>query len=60
MLDETINKYRNRAIETRHVIEELIALLKENGHKLNTVNTLGPELEDVFVRLTGGDLNHED
>ena len=28
MLDETINKYRNRAIETREVIEELIELAK--------------------------------
>ena len=29
MLDETINKYRNRAIETKEVIEELIKLAKE-------------------------------
>ena len=29
MLDETINKYRSRAVETREVIEELIKLAKE-------------------------------
>ncbi|MFW6030406.1 MAG: type I restriction enzyme endonuclease domain-containing protein, partial [Halanaerobiales bacterium] len=29
MLDETINKYRNRAIETKEVIEELIKLARE-------------------------------
>ncbi len=37
MLDETINKYRNRAIETREVIEELIKLAREmnKAHEQN-------------------------
>ncbi|MFO7814954.1 MAG: ABC transporter ATP-binding protein [Halanaerobiales bacterium] len=41
------------------VIEELVATLKKNGNKIKTLNTLEPELEEVFVLLTGGDLNNE-
>lgn len=47
MLDETINKYRNRAIETREVIEELIKLAREMNKAKNEENELGLNEDEV-------------
>ncbi|PUU87515.1 type I restriction endonuclease subunit R [Halanaerobium sp.] len=47
MLDETINKYRNRAIETREVIEELIKLAQEMNKAKNEENELGLNEDEV-------------
>lgn len=40
------------------VVEELIEEIKDKDINLKSVRTLGPELEEVFVKLTGGDLNN--
>ncbi len=41
------------------VVEELGQEIKDKNIKLNNIRTLGPQLEDVFVKLTGGELNHD-
>ena len=41
MLEESIHKYQNRAIETAAVIEELIALAKEIRESANRGDKLG-------------------
>jgi ABC-2 type transport system ATP-binding protein len=40
------------------VLEEAMASLKAQGIRPLSVNTLGPSLEDVFVKLTGLDRGH--
>jgi len=47
MLNETLNKYRNRAIETRHVIEELIKLAREMNKAQEEENDLGLNKDEV-------------
>ena len=47
MLNETLNKYRNRAIETRHVIEELIKLAREMNKAQEEENNLGLNKDEV-------------
>jgi type I restriction enzyme R subunit len=47
LLDEAIAKYRNRAIETAQVIEELIALAKDVHAAANRGETLGLTDEEV-------------
>ena len=47
MLNETLNKYRNRAIETRHVIEELIKLAREMNKAQEEENELGLNKDEV-------------
>jgi type I restriction enzyme R subunit len=47
MLNETINKYRNRAIETRQVIKELIKLAKEMNKAQEEENELGLNSDEV-------------
>lgn len=47
MLNETINKYRNRAVETRQVIEELIKLAKEMNKAQEEENELGLNSDEV-------------
>jgi ABC-2 type transport system ATP-binding protein len=41
------------------VVEELAEAIKDKNINLNSIRTLGPQLEDVFVRLTGGELNDD-
>ena len=53
------DKYRLYSDEPGETVEEVVKVIKENGFKINNIKTLGPELEDVFVRLTGGELNNE-
>ena len=47
MLDETINRYRNRAIETKEVIEELIKLARIMNESQNEENDLGLNEDEV-------------
>jgi type I restriction enzyme R subunit len=47
MLNETINRYRNRAIETREVIEELIKLAEEMNKAQEEENDLGLHEDEV-------------
>jgi len=47
MLSETLNKYRNRAIETKHVIEELIKLAREMNEAQEEENDLGLNKDEV-------------
>ncbi|HDD64350.1 MAG TPA: ATP-binding cassette domain-containing protein [Thermoprotei archaeon] len=35
-------------------LEELFDYVRRNGLKIISINTLGPSLEDVFLKLTGG------
>ncbi len=66
MLEEAINKYQNRAIETAEVIEELIKLAKEMREALKRGENLGLnddeiafyyalEVNDSAVQLLGED-----
>jgi type I restriction enzyme R subunit len=66
MLEEAINKYQNRAIETAEVIEELIRLAKEMREALKRGENLGLsddeiafydalEVNDSAVQLLGDD-----
>ena len=48
------DKYRLYTADPPSVIEELFNLIKAEGLKIVTINTSGPTLEDVFIRLTEG------
>lgn len=47
------DKFRLYTDDPSGVLAELWDYVKTNGLKMVTVNTLGPSLEDVFVKLTG-------
>ncbi|MFW5996323.1 MAG: ABC transporter ATP-binding protein [Halanaerobiaceae bacterium] len=49
------NKCILHTADPGEVVGELVDLCRESGRKLSDIRTVGPELEDVFVRLTGGD-----
>ncbi|MFW6410284.1 MAG: ABC transporter ATP-binding protein, partial [Halanaerobiales bacterium] len=52
------DKFRIYTDEPNKTVTELVEMIKENHLTLNSINTLGPELEEVFVLLTGGELNN--
>jgi ABC-2 type transport system ATP-binding protein len=47
------DKYHLNTDSPPKTLSEIWRYASENNLKLNTVNTLGPSLEDVFVSLTG-------
>lgn len=47
------DKYRLNTENVPELLSELCNYVLKNGLMVNTVNTLGPSLEDVFVEITG-------
>lgn len=47
LLDQTINRYRNRAIETKEVIEELIKLAKEMNEAQENKRDIGLSEDEI-------------
>lgn len=50
------DKFRLITNDPPAVIEGVMAFAAERGGRVISVNTLGPSLEDVFIRLTGLDI----
>jgi len=48
------DKFRLYTRDPPVVLESLLELARAEGMKIISLNTLGPTLEDVFIRLTGG------
>lgn len=53
LVDE--NRVRFHTHELNQIAPLTIKVLKEQGAKIETINTLSPTLEDAFVRITGLD-----
>jgi ABC-2 type transport system ATP-binding protein len=53
LIDENRIRFHTKNID--QVTPGIIKLLKEQGTKIETINTLSPRLEDAFVKLTGLD-----
>ena len=51
------NKFRLYTSQPGYVISETVRLIKKNNLELQSVNTLGPSLEEVFVNVTGGEMH---
>ncbi len=51
------DKYRLYTDKPGQVVREIVEAIKDKDITINSIKTLGPELEEVFVRLTGGELN---
>ena len=47
------DKYQLSTENAPKLLSELWNYVLNNGLMINTVNTLGPSLEDVFVEITG-------
>jgi ABC-2 type transport system ATP-binding protein len=52
------DKYRLITEDPPAVIAGVMAFAEKNGTKVISVNTYGPSLEDVFIRLTGLEVRH--
>jgi len=53
VIDENRIRFHTRNID--QVTPDILRLFKEQGAKIETINTLSPSLEDAFVALTGLD-----
>jgi ABC-2 type transport system ATP-binding protein len=53
LIDESRIRFHTKSID--QVTPGIIKLLKEQGTKIEAINTVSPSLEDAFVRLTGLD-----
>jgi hypothetical protein len=53
LIDESRIRFHTKNID--QVTLGIIKLLKEQGTKIEVINTLSPSLEDAFVKLTGLD-----
>ena len=53
-VEEEGDKYRLYTDQPEELIFTLTDIAREKGLKIQSLNTLGPSLEDVFVQLTGG------
>ncbi len=49
------DKYKLYTSDPSLVVEEIIEIIKDKDIKINSIRTIGPELEEVFVSLTGGE-----
>ena len=53
LIDENRLRFHTRRID--QVTSPIIKFLEEKGAKIQSINTLSPSLEDVFVKITGLD-----
>jgi len=53
------DKFNLQTEKPGKVVEGMVNLSSQNKLELNSVKTIGPELAEVFIRLTGGEVDHE-
>jgi hypothetical protein len=53
LIDENRIHFHTKKLD--RVISPIIKVMEEHGAKIRSVNTLAPNLEDAFVRITGLD-----